>query len=55
MFFAIKVIKGIPYVYRLHALRMGEDKTPTNEGEYIGRADKIETVIYTWRQKNGRG
>lgn len=54
MFFSIKVVKGIPYVYQLRSIRRGPDKKPTNDGRYIGSLEKIETVINSWRQKNGR-
>jgi len=49
MFFAIKVVNGNPYLYKLEAMR--KNNIPTNSGIYIGSLKKIESTIKKWKKK----
>jgi len=51
MFFAIKEVKGSPYLYRLTSFRSSK-KHPTNSAEYVGPVEKVENTIKRWKRNN---
>lgn len=53
MFFFVRKIKGIPYLYKVNPYRDDKTGVPTNSSKYIGTVSKIETAINRWREKHG--
>ena len=51
MFFKVKEINGMAYLYKIRSYRCKLSENPRNKSSYIGSVDEISKVLKRWRLK----
>lgn len=51
MFFTVRKIKGIEYLYLVNSFRSKITGKPTNSSGYVGPVEQIERAINKWRER----